>query len=211
MTSTALARAAHACALATLVTLVGGCAVGQRFNYQGSAVPMTRVAATGTVAVAVQDRRPYVVSNNKPESFVGLMRGGYGNPFDANTASGAPLAQEMREALLSGLRAKNVTVKPVVVNPGDGGERAQRILAEAGARRSVLITLNEWKTDTYINTDLHYDVTLQVLNDKGVELARTRANGRDNIGTSPHSAAGAAFTRKFGALFDEEKIVQALK
>ena len=50
-----------------------------------------------------------------------------------------------------------------------------------------------------------------VMNEKGEELARVRSNGRDNLGPSPHSSVGPAFSRKFEAMFDDEKVVQALK
>lgn len=191
--------------------ILGGCAVGQRLSYQSALVPMPRIVSNIPVAIAIQDKRPYIVSRNKPESFVGLMRGGFGNPFDVKTTSGQPMAFEMREAIVSSMRAKGIDVKAVTVSPDDGSDRVQRALIATGAGRLVLVTLTEWKSDTMLNTTLIYDVTVLVMNEKGVELARAHSNGRDNIGPSPHSSVGPAFSRKFEALFDDEKIVQALK
>jgi hypothetical protein len=42
------------------------------------------------LAVAVHDERSEVASGDKNPAFVGLLRGGYGNPMDVRTASGAP-------------------------------------------------------------------------------------------------------------------------
>ena len=191
--------------------LLGGCAFGQKYSYQAATVPMSRMATSAPVALAVQDRRPYVVSQNKPESFVGLSRGGFGNPFDVNTASGQPMALDMRDAIVSGMRARGIEVKVVAASPCDNADRIQRGFAASGARRLMLVTLSEWKSDLMISAALHYDVTLVVLDEKGTELARARTNGRDNIGPSPHSSVGPAFARKFEALFDDDKILQALK
>lgn len=191
--------------------ILGGCAMGQQFSYQGVSVPMPRIASAVPVSIAVQDKRPYVMSRNKPESFVGLMRGGFGNPFDVNTTSGQPMAVEMREAIVSSMRAKGIDVKAVTVSPNDGTDSVQRALIATGASKLVLVTLTEWKSDTMISTALIYDAVVVVMNQKGEELARARSNGRDNIGPSPHSSVPPAFARKFEALFDDEKIVQALK
>jgi hypothetical protein len=176
--------------------ILGGCAVGQKFSYQSVSVPMSRVASAVPVAIAVQDKRPYVLSHNKPESFVGLMRGGFGNPFDVNTSSGQPMALEMREAIVSGMRAKGIDVKAVNVSPEDGPDKVQRALIATGAGKLVLVTLSEWKSDTMIGTELIYDAMLVVMNQKGEELARVRSNGRDNVGPSPHSSVPPAFARK---------------
>jgi hypothetical protein len=191
--------------------ILGGCAVGQRFSYQSVAVPMPRIATTVPVAIAVHDKRPYIVSRNKPESFVGLMRGGFGNPFDVNTTSGQPMAVEMREAFVNSMRARGIDVKAVTVSPDDGADKVLRALIATGAGKLVLVTLTEWKSDTMVGTELIYDATVVVLNRKGEELARARSNGRDNVGPSPHNSVPPAFSRKFESLFDDEKIVQALK
>ena len=206
-------KSAFACIVQICVAgfILGGCAVGQQFSYQSASVPMPRIVSTVPVAIAVHDRRPYVVSHNKPESFVGLMRGGFGNPFDVNTTSGQPMALEMREAIVRSMRAKGIDVKAVTVRPDDGTDKVHRALIATGAGRLVLVTLTEWKSDTMVSTALIYDATVVVMNDKGVELARARSNGRDNIGPSPHNSVPPAFARKFEALFDDEKVVQALK
>ena len=208
MNTTTLVRVAQACAIAFIL---GGCAFGQKYSYQGSAVPMARIAANGSVAIAVHDKRPYVVSRNKPESFVGLSRGGFGNPFDVNTASGQPMAIEMRDSIAGSMRAKGIDVKPITIDPSDSTDKAQRALVGTGARKLVLVTLTEWKSDIMISAALIFDASVVVMNEKGDELARARINGRDNLGPSPHSSVGQAFSRKFEAMFDDEKIVQALK
>src|SRR5574341_548216 len=64
-----------------------GCAVGNKHSYTVER-PELVVQGTRSVAVAAQDARPYVVAGNKTPDFVGLQRGGFGNPFDVTTECG---------------------------------------------------------------------------------------------------------------------------
>ena len=197
-----------------LAALLGGCAFGRTYGYNEASVALQGVSSSGTVAVGVQDKRPYVTSGNKPDKFVGLMRGGFGNPFDVNTQSGGPLAIEMRDALAKSLKAKGINVSPVAISYSESAAGVKRTLLATNARRLVLVTLNEWKSDTYMNTALLYDVTLEVMDDKGNSLASNQIKGNDNLGglgLSPDAAIAAAFVKKFDVLFDNEKIIAALK
>jgi hypothetical protein len=194
--------------------ILGGCAVGQKFQYSDASIPMTRVSSSGPVDVGVHDLRPYVVSGGKPESFVGLYRGGFGNPFDVNTESGKPMATEMRDAIVNALQSKGLTVTPVAIGPKDSASQAKSALMSTNAKRLVLVTLNEWKSDTMMGTELIYDVTLAVLDSKGEQLAVNSVNGEDNLGNlglTPHAGVSTAFARKFDAIFDDDKIVAALR
>ena len=201
-------------ALLGLAAVLGACAFGQTASYSASPVGLQGVSSSGTVAVGVQDVRPYVVSGNKPERFVGLMRGGFGNPFDVNTGSGGPLAGEMRDALVASLQKRGITAGAVTLSPGDSPSRARGALAQTNARRRVLVTLREWKSDSMMTTALHYDVTLEVMDEKGATLATNAIKGNDNLGSvgmSPAPAVTASFSKKFDTLFDDQKIVAALK
>lgn len=194
---------------------LGGCAFGRTYSYsdQPINIPGANVSSK-TLGLAVQDRRAYVLSGNKSPVFVGLMRGGFGNPFDVNTGSGRPLADEMREALTKALTAKGFTITGVSVAPGDSGDSARRKLAETGAKRSAFITFNEWKSDSMMNTDIHFDMVLTVLDEKGNPLATNTLRGVDNIGSAgldPTPSVLKAFGRKMETLFDDPKVVAALR
>jgi hypothetical protein len=82
----------------------------------------------------------------------------------------------------------------------------------------ILLSVNEWATDTYNSTDLSYDLTLEVLDGSGRVLARSAVSGEDRLGMSlfnPHGEAkkGApeALRVKLGALVNDAKVAAALK
>ena len=134
------------------------------------------------------DFREYVKSGNKSESFVGLSRGGFGNPFDVETRSGSALASEMAAAIAASLQRKGAEVQTVMVRPVEGPEGARRALLRTGHDRLLLFTLREWKTDTMFRTGLDFDVTLDVFDGGGKSLGGSHVSGREVSGGSILSA-----------------------
>ena len=201
-------------AIAGAALLLGACAVGGTYNYADMPIAMQGVSTTGTIAIAVHDTRPYVLSGNKQPGFVGLARGGYGNPFDVATESGGPLAIEIRDALARALKARGATPMAVAIPHSDTNTAARAKLLETRAQRQVLLTLREWKTDTMMSTDLHYDTTLSVYDQSGNQLAHHSLKGMDalgNLGLSPKEGISKATAKKLDSLFDDSRIAGALR
>ena len=193
-----------------LAQLLGACASQ---SYSELPVGLQSVASSGTVAVGVHDTRPYIITKNKEESFVGLQRGGYGNPFDLKTPNGVPLAIEMRDSLIKALKARGISTVPVTIPVADLPTEARAKFRDAGARRSVLVTLREWKTDTLMRTEFLYDTTVSVLDERGNDLAVNALKGTDQLGFS--QAGGETITQataaKLDKLFADPLIVNALR
>ena len=83
----------------TATMVCHGCAAGNRHAYHET-VAVLQASGSKTIAVATHDEREYVRSGHKRPNFVGLQRGGYGNPFNVTTASTHPLAQDMTDAIV---------------------------------------------------------------------------------------------------------------
>jgi hypothetical protein len=199
--------------MALVATVLSGCAIGQKFSYSDSSIVLRRAYVGHATAVAVLDQRKYVKNGNKSESFVGLSRGGYGNPFDVDTKSGAPMAFEMATSIAAALRGKELPVQTVTVRPADGFEGARQALVQTGSNRNVLFTIDEWKTDTMMRTGLDFDVTLDVFDSSGNKLAQNRVYGKEISGGSILSAekdARAWFAAKVSELLHDEAIEKAL-
>jgi hypothetical protein len=162
---------------------LGGCAIGNTHRYNLGDADLS-VNSTNSVAVATVDVRPYVLSGEKAPAFSGLFRGGFGNPFDVTTDSGRPLASDLTDSIVSALKRKGIEAMAVTISPKAGDSEARALLLASGADRCTLLTIREWKSDTYFNTGLTYDVTLEVLATDGTVMASKELQGHDNLGAS---------------------------
>lgn len=201
-------------ALILLAAGLSGCVgAGHQYDYQSSA-PTLASAAT-PVAVAVHDRRSYVLNGSKSEDFLGLQRNGLGMPFDVRTQSGRPLAADMAQAIAAGMGG-NATAIPL--NPGQSHEAAIQALQSFGKPRALLLTVREWKMDTLVNSRLSYDMTLEALAANGRVLAAQTVQGSDDlggdtwglIGTHAKEVAPEALRRKIEELYNGQ-VAQALR
>jgi hypothetical protein len=196
--------------------LLGGCAVGVKHNYDQRGLDLG-ISTPATVAVATLDRRPYIVNGQKAENFVGLSRGGFGNPFDVTTQSGRPLASDISSSIASSMKINGVDARTVELKPGLDNEQALTALRAAGTQKSVLLTLLEWKGDSMINVGFNYDFTLRVLDKDGKELTAKPQMGRENLGAAdPFSPGGTAqivprVRRMMEMLFKDPDVVKALQ
>lgn len=181
---------------------------------------VTMVLATAWLvsgcAVATHDQREYVRSGDKDPDFVGLQRGGFGNPFDVRTADDRPMADGMTTAIVSTLARKGFQAQPVALTHTLSAPDVRQRIAEAGAERGVLLTLREWKSDTALRVGLTYDITLSVLDRTGAVLAEKALQGRDNLGpilvpSDAERAVAGAFKTKLEQLLDDRKVSAALR
>ncbi len=200
-----------------MLLLACGCAVGNKHNYS-NVVADLRASGSSSVSVATHDQRPYVVSGEKPPQFVGLQRGGFGNPFSVSTLDDKPLADDITRDITASLAKKGFHAIPVIVLPSDSGETVLQKSKAAAAERSIIVTLLEWKTDTYSNVALLYDVSLSVYAKDGQQLAQKNIKGRDNLGGSAWNppahakqAVPVALRQKLEELLNSPEISKTLQ
>ncbi len=194
-------------ALVLAVVLLAGCttAFGKKVALYNITAPIT-VSGTKSVALASWDQRPYVVSGRKAAQFAGIIRGGYGNPFNLNTESGAPLADDFSQSIAGSLDAKGFKTGIVRTQPKQGRDAILDALRAANKERAVLVAINEWRSDTYGSTTLHYNVAVTVYGNKGNELA-----SRTFTADTPIVNIGLAFQYAMGTWFSAPEIAAALK
>ena len=200
-----------------LFILASGCAVGNKYNYRDVAADISASGAK-TVSLATHDQREYVTSGKKAPDFIGLQRGGFGNPFNVSTESGKPLADDMTASITASLAKKGFKAVPVIVLYSENTASAYEKLKKTGAETLVLLTLNEWKSDTYNNVALNYDITLRILGKDGSTIAEKNIKGRDDLGGSflnppahAKKAVPEAFGKKIEELFNSPEIARALQ
>lgn len=204
-------------AILAVCVLSGGCAVGVTHEYDAADTKFN-IETEAEIAVATHDQRPYVVEGGKTANFVGLSRGGWGNPFDITTASKNTLADDFSTSIVSAFAAGNTKAKAISVSPQDDEPSARAALLAAKAGRYVMLTINEWKSDTYANTKIVYNVLLRVFDSSGKKRAAKQLFGEDELGGSAfnppaHSrlVVPAAFRSKLKELFNDPEVKSALQ
>jgi hypothetical protein len=183
----------HLMLLCVVVLLSSGCAFGHKYNYH-EVVPSLKAEGSGQIKVTTHDQRPYIVSGSHVPQFVGLTRGGYGNPFNVRTQSDRPLAEDVTQVICNALNKKGFQCVPVIVAANESPDDVHRKLRDTAVNVALLLTLHEWKSDTYVGTALIYNATLKVLDASGTVVAETRIEGRDVLGSNFFDPVGVAYT-----------------
>ncbi len=200
-----------------LAALSSGCAVGNTHSYHDVLANLS-YQGTRKVAVGTEDQRPYILNGDKGPQFVGLSRGGYGNPFNVTTTSGKPLADDLSAALESSLDAKGFDAVALTVGLREDDAAVVAKARETGATRIVVLSLREWKSDTMMGTALLYGAALRVLDASGALLAESAIAGKDDLGGSAinppkhaRTAVPIAAQAKLEALLADPAVAEALR
>jgi len=175
-------------------------AIGQNANY-ADAWPKIEYGSDINVAVGVHDQRPYVINGEKSPTYTGTVRPFTGNPWNVNTKSDKPLADEIASAVVSGFMHVGTQAQSIPIVFSDSHQTAFGKLKQLRKKRIALITLREWRSDTYVNSKVLYiDAQLQVYDEEGKEIAIGSASHK-NIGSgdgmvdSPEVGAGLHLSR----------------
>jgi len=202
-------------ALICMLFVVTGCAVGNKYDYHTRAISLpVKSEMHKKVIFDVEDLRPYVQSEKKKPNFVGLQRGGFGNPFDVTTASGNPLAMDMKESVTRALNDSGYDV--VSVNKEFDKKSLDDIALQNNVARVIILTINEWKSDVYMNITLYCDLVLSIYNDSGSLLIKNDMKFEEAIGGAQISASknsdtvSSEFGRRIGYLFNKKEVRDAL-
>jgi hypothetical protein len=130
-------------------------------------------------------------------TYVGVLRPLAGIPYPVNTASGQPLANDFAAVLSGALATRGVQTTSVFVAPQENWATIVRKLKASRADRGVVLTIDQWNTDTYFTTHLRYSLTLKVIDQEGRLLAEEQVAGQtDERETSPTET----FRQKIAAL-----------
>lgn len=191
-------------------SLLTGCAFGQKISYTGASDFLIPNNTSRSVALAVSDKRPAVVSGDHTLQWVGYSRPPLGIPYGVHTESGHPLSDDMAILIQGTLAKRGVVAQIVNTQPFEGRQTVIARLASYQRSKNIIITLNEWMTDSYVglSVSLHYSVVLEVADRAGVDLGRASCVGVKSIsGAYPLSAA---VTEIFQELFNTPEIRAAL-
>lgn len=172
----------------TLVALIvaftiSGCVFGNKYAYHNVGA-QTEARTQKSLAVATLDQREYILSGQSRQQLVGMIRNGYGMPFDVATESGRPLSSEFTHAVKEALERNNIKVFAIETKPASSTQGAMAELVASGGERLLLLSIEEWIGDLYVNTEVRYNIKLVVTDKSGKTLATNKYEGIRNLGNS---------------------------
>ena len=177
-----------------------------------------QVANNIFVAVASLDQRSTVLRGESPADYVGMQRGGFGNPFNVTTNSGLPFADAVSESICQSLKQKGFDAKSGLIKPGTPEKEALKQLLAKQAEGSIFLNIKQWESDTYSNNDLTYDLAITVFDEDGSEVARSTAKDNTTIPGSfvnPTAAARKkipeAYKDMIESLLNDPQVKKALQ
>lgn len=196
-------------ALLIVGALASGCAIGQTVAFH-NVVANPTVSGPGRVEVATRDQRPAVTAGERAANYVGVLRSIAGVPWPVRTATKRSLAEEMAAALVSSLQRRGFWAAAITIADSAGATDVRAGRERADADRLVILVLREWASDTWLRTDLSFDVSLSVIDPTGRILAETRVSGREKFAGGPWTAIPAAFRAKLEAMLSDPEVTRAL-
>jgi hypothetical protein len=202
-------------ALAALAVLSTGCARPISHPLD-KATPDIRTLSGSSIGLGVQDKREYVVSKERPASFVGFSRFHFGIPQGISTSSGKPLADDFTQVIKTALAGKGTKVTTVDLPVGTDEAAARGRVAAAGSQKSLVLWINEWQSGGYSHTVIAYDIQAMVVDSGGKVVATKRLAGNDNLGQVAGSMEHArntvpvALRKKIEELFSAPEIASNL-
>ena len=201
--------------LALAILMLAGC--GYSINYSNIKADL-QYSGSRSVAVGVLDERPYVLSADKEPSYVGTMRGGYGNPFDVSTESKMQLADDMAATIADSLRNKGFKVVAVKAAVGRDSSSVLSPIGSAGAERLVIMDVKDWYSDYYPaswgpeRAAVVMNVELKVMDSSRKVLGSSRLEGTETPPSGwPKDTIPGYYQKKISELFNDRSIQSALK
>jgi hypothetical protein len=210
-------RRIHVLAMILLIIfIIIGC--GPRGIRYTATLSNLECTSNRSVAVAILDERPYILNKEKDPSFVGIMRGGYGNPFNTQTESGAPLADDMLATFTDSLRTKGFTVMPLKTSTTDSLNSVMAKFSASGADRLIFMDVKEWQSDylprafTSERSNLFLNVEVTVFDSSQKVIEKNSLKEELTLPSGwPEKTIPDVYQRKIRQLIDDSRICRALR
>lgn len=164
-----------------VVLFLTGCSGGQASTHTAGTV-MLKLQSAPPISIGVWDDRPDVINGDRDPAWIGLQRSLYGIPYGVQTSSRRPFAEELGKMLERSFRHAGLDVEMVHIPVGSDRQDAVEYLVATEHPRLLLLRIGQWYADTYVQTTLHYDVTLDVLDSRGSLVAQSALSGGDDLG-----------------------------
>ena len=192
-----------------IVLMLSGCAFGRKTDYSGKS-NFNIQPQKQKIIVAVHDMRPYVQNNHSPSNYTGTSRSLNGIPYNVTTKSGNPLADDFGQLIVNTMVFRNVSAtQQVVPYSWTLDEFKKNVLGKHKGSNVYYIEMAEWKTESYMNTGLTYDLKLLVFDDQANEVKINQETGSFKFDKNLHGKENLATATSniLENLFDEKNFI----
>jgi hypothetical protein len=190
-----------------------GCTMWNKYDLRKTQV--SAPSGQSSMAVACVDERQSLRQGDITPELIGVTRDGYGIPYRVKTATKSPVATEIAAVVTRGF-GSNRKLAPPITSPDAASALAA--LRGTGTDRQVLIRIQQYNSDTLINTELDYAFIVEVRDSAGKLLATASKSETANLGGNffaPALHARESVLSKTGSslstLLAEPQIQTALK
>ena len=190
-----------------------GCTMWNKYDLRKTQV--SAPSGHSSIAVACVDERQSLRQGDITPELIGVTRDGYGIPYRVKTATKSPVATEIAAVVTRGF-GSNRKLAPPITSPDAASALAA--LRGTGTDRQVLIRIQQYNSDTLINTELDYAFIVEVRDSAGKLLATASKSEAANLGGNffaPALHARESVLSKTGSslstLLAEPQIQTALK
>ena len=190
-----------------------GCAAWNKYDLRKTQV--TAPSGQSSIAVACVDERESLRQGDIGPELIGVTRSGFGVPYRVKTATKSPVAAEVAEVVTRGF-GQTRKLAPPITSPDAASALAA--LRGTGTDRQVLIRIQQYNSDTLINTELDFAFIVEVRDSAGKLLATASKSETANLGGNffaPALHARESVLSKTGSslstLLAEPQIQTALK
>ena len=194
---------------ATMLSL-SGCAGGRNYDYTAIPIDPMLSGNNGKLAIGVHDERKYVKNGDKYPQYVGTQRSPAYVPWNINTKSGLPMADDFLKNIGKSLENDGYKVDLVSLSEKENKKQVLARLQKTGDNKLLLFTVKEWYFDVWYKTRMEYSMKLEVFN-KNLRLLAHSEVAKKMWGEHDNAVPDLEFKAAVEKLLSEDSIYNVLE
>jgi len=192
-----------------LAAALTGCAGGKSFDYSVISVNVETEGTNKEIAIGVHDQREYIKNGDKYPQYVGTQRSTAYVPWNINTKSGLPMAEDFMHSIANSMKSKGFEINLVSLSEKESKKQAITHLKETDDKRLLLFTIDKWFFDIFYKIRMSYSMKLEVFDSKGRILAHAEAK-KEMWEDNDNAVPAVEFQTTIEFLLNNDKIVKGL-
>jgi hypothetical protein len=154
---------------AAMAVHLTGCAAWNKYDLRQAKVKVP--SGSSSICVACVDERDSLRQGEITPELIGVTRSGVGVPYRVKTATKDSVAAEIAGVVTRAFKSTRKSAPPIICIDS---ESAIAALRATRVDRQILIRIQQYNSDTLINTELDFAFVVEVRDSNGKLLATSR-------------------------------------